>query len=86
MPIPRIEIVLTEHRVQPYDTQALRFLGIESADRLLIGLESAVHFRADYGPLAQRIFEVDTPGVHHPDVTQYDYCHLRRPIWPLDMA
>jgi microcystin degradation protein MlrC len=81
-----IEIVLTEHRVQPYDTQALRCLGIEPAERLLIGLKSAVHFRADYGPLARCIFEVDTPGVHHPDVTRYDYRHLRRPIWPLDMA
>ena len=79
-----VEIVLTERRVQPYDTQALRSLGIEPADRLIIGLKSAVHFRADYGPLARRIFEVDTPGIHNPDVTTYAYRHLRRPIWPLD--
>ena len=57
-----------------------------ASERLLIGLKSAVHFRADYGPLARRIFEVDTPGVHHPDVTRYEYRHLRRPIWPLDMV
>lgn len=84
--VGNVEIVLAEHAVQPYDMQALRVLGIEPADMTLIGLKSAVHFRADYGPLARRIFEVDTPGVHHPDVTQYDYRHLRRPIWPLDMA
>ena len=81
-----VEIVLTEQRVQPYDAQALRCLDIEPADRLLVGLKSAVHFRADYGPLARRIFEIDTPGVHHPDVTRYEYRHLQRPIWPLDMA
>ena len=79
-----IEIIMTERRVQPYDTQALRSLGIEPSERLLIGLKSAVHFRAAYGPLAKRIFDLATPGIHNPDVTQYDYRHLRHPIWPLD--
>lgn len=84
--VGQVEVVLTERRVQPYDTQALRCLGIEPSERLLIGLKSAVHFRAAYGPLAKRIFEVDTPGIHNPDVTQYPYRHLRRPIWPLDLS
>ncbi len=78
------EVVLTEQRIQPYDCQALRGLGIEPTERLLIGLKSAVHFRADYGPLATAIFEVDTPGVHNPDVTLLDFECVRRPIWPLD--
>ena len=80
-----VEIVLTERRIQPYDTQALRCLGIEPAERLLIGLKSAVHFRAAFGPLARRIFEVDTPGVHNPDVTQYTFHRLGRPMWPLNL-
>ncbi len=79
-----VEIVLTEQRIQPYDCQALRSVGIEPRDCLLIGLKSAVHFRADYGPLAEAIFEVDTPGVHNPDVTKMQFLNLRRPIWPLD--
>lgn len=82
--VGEVEVVLTERRVQPYDAQALRSLGIEPTERLLIGLKSAVHFRAHYGPLARRIFEVDTPGIHHPDVTRYEYHNLRRPTWPLD--
>ena len=80
-----VEVILTERRVQPYDAQALRSLGIEPANRLIIGLKSAVHFRADFGPLARRVFEIDTPGIHNPDVTQYEYHHLRHPIWPLDI-
>lgn len=82
--VGEVEVILTEHRIQPYDCQALRCVGIEPRDRLLIGLKSAVHFRADFGPFAQAIFEVDTPGVHNPDVTKLDFRHLRRPIWPLD--
>ncbi len=82
--VGEVEIVLTEQRIQPYDCQALRCVGIEPRDRLLIGLKSAVHFRADYGPIARAIFEVDTPGVHNPDVTKLQFQRLRRPIWPLD--
>jgi len=79
-----VEILLTEQAVQPYDMQVLRSVGIEPTQRLIIGLKSAVHFRADYQEIAMRIFEVDTPGVHNPDVTQYTYQRLRRPMWPLD--
>jgi len=79
-----VEILLTEQAVQPYDRQVLRSVGIEPTERLIIGLKSSVHFRADYQQIATRIFEVDTPGVHNPDVTQYTYRRLRRPMWPLD--
>jgi microcystin degradation protein MlrC len=82
--VGNVEIVLTEQRIQPYDCEALRSVGIDPCDRLLIGLKSAVHFRADFGPIASAIFEVDTPGVHNPDVTLLDFTKLRRPIWPLD--
>jgi microcystin degradation protein MlrC len=82
--VGEVEVVLTEQRIQPYDCQALRSVGIEPRERLLIGLKSAVHFRADYGPIAAAIFDLDTPGVHNPDVTLLDFEHVRRPIWPLD--
>ncbi|MCE2394787.1 MlrC C-terminal domain-containing protein, partial [Candidatus Poribacteria bacterium] len=48
-------------------------------------LKSAVHFRADYTPIAHEILEVDTPGVHSPDLFSYDYQKVRRPIYPLDV-
>ena len=79
-----VEVILTERRVQPFDMEALRSVGIEPTERLIIGLKSAVHFRADYGPIARAIYDLDTPGVHNPDVTLYDYRRLRRPMWPLD--
>jgi microcystin degradation protein MlrC len=62
----------------------LRSVGIEPKDRKLIALKSAVHFRADYTPIAHEILEVDTPGVHSPDLFSYDYQKLRRPVYPLD--
>ena len=79
-----IEIILTEKRIQPYDAEVLRSVGIEPADRDLVALKSAVHFRADYASIAHEILEVDTPGVHSPDLFSYDYRKIRRPIYPLD--
>ena len=79
-----IEIVLTEERVQPFDAEVLRCVGITPERCKLIALKSAVHFRADYTPIAHEILEVDTPGVHSPNLFSYDYKKLRRPIFPLD--
>ncbi len=79
-----VEVIMTEHRAQPFDMQAVRSVGIEPTDRLIIGLKSAVHFRADYQNIATSIHDLSTPGIHNPDVTLCDYQHIRRPIWPLD--
>ena len=77
-----VEIVLTELRIQPYDAEVLRSVGIEPRDRKLIALKSAVHFRADYTPIAHAILEVDTPGVHSPNLFSYDYRKVRA-VYPL---
>ncbi len=79
-----VEIILTERRFQPLDAEVLRSVGIEPRDRKIIALKSAVHFRADYTPIAHEILEADTPGVHSADLFSYDYQKVRRPIYPLD--
>jgi microcystin degradation protein MlrC len=78
-----VEIVVTERRIQPYDTALLRSVGIEPTERRLIALKSAVHFRSTYQEIAERIFEADTPGIHRPDFDSYTYHRLRQPIYPL---
>ena len=81
-----VEIILTERRTQPLDAEVLRSIGIEPKDRKLIALKSAVHYRADYTPIAHKILEVDTPGVHSPNLSNFTYDKLRRPIYPLDLT
>lgn len=82
--VNNVEIILTENHFQPFDPEALRCLNIEPRERMLVGLKSAVHFRACYQDLAAKIFEVDTPGITTPDLMKYPYRHVRRPIYPLD--
>ena len=79
-----IEVILTEGRSQPFDAEVLRCVGIEPRDRKIIALKSAIHYRADYTPIAHEIVEVDTPGVHSPNLANFRYENLRRPIYPLD--
>jgi microcystin degradation protein MlrC len=80
-----VEVVLAERRSsQLLDMEMLRCVGVEPTRRKLIAVKSAVHFRADFGPIADRIFDADTPGIHRPDFSQYTYRRLRRPIYPLD--
>jgi microcystin degradation protein MlrC len=79
-----VEIVLASRRRQLLDAEMLRIVGISPEHRRLLVVKSAVHFRADLGPLAERIFDADTPGIHRPDFGNYCYRRLRRPIHPLD--
>jgi microcystin degradation protein MlrC len=79
-----VEVVLAERRNQLRDLEMLRCVGIEPTRRRLIAVKSAVHFRADFGPIAEQIFDADTPGVHRPDFSKFHYEKLRRPIYPLD--
>lgn len=79
-----VEVVVSSYRRQCLDVEMLRIAGIEPTHRRLIVVKSAVHFRADFGPLAAHIFDADTPGIHRPDFNMIDYQHVRRPIYPLD--
>ncbi|NUP99685.1 MAG: M81 family metallopeptidase, partial [Armatimonadetes bacterium] len=79
-----IKIIVSSERTQVWDPEILRCMGIEPTEHKLIVLKSAVHFRAAFGPLADRIFDADSPGVHRPDFAAYHYQRIRRPIYPLD--
>lgn len=79
-----VEVVVSTYRRQTLDVEMLRIAGINISTRRLFVIKSAVHFRADFGPLASRIFDADTPGVHRPDFSCFEFRNLRRPIYPLD--
>ena len=79
-----VEVIVSSQRRQCLDAEMLRIAGIEPTHRRLLVVKSAVHFRADLGPLATQIFDADTPGVHRPDFDSFTYEKLRRPIYPLD--
>jgi len=78
------EVVVSELREQLRDAEMLRTVGVEPLNLRLLAVKSAVHFMADIGVMAERVFDADTPGVHRPDFKNFTYERLRRPVYPLD--
>jgi microcystin degradation protein MlrC len=79
-----VEVIVCEHRTQPYDAAIFRSQGIEPTAKKILVVKSMVHFRSGFGPIASRIIEVDTPGLTSMDLTRFPYTRLNRPLWPLD--
>lgn len=80
-----VDILLTELRYQPYDTEIWRHVGIQPEHLEYIAIASQNHFRADYEPIVNpEIILVDTPGLGIMDPTKYDYERVERPKFPID--
>ncbi len=80
-----VDVIVTEKRIQPTDLELYRSVGIEPTQKRILAVKSAVHFRASHEPIAAKILEVDTPGIHSARLSAFNYQKLRRPIFPLDV-
>jgi microcystin degradation protein MlrC len=80
-----VDVIVTEKRIQPTDLELYRSVGIEPTRKQILAVKSAVHFRASHEPIATKIIEVDTPGIHSARLSAFNYTKLRRPIFPLDV-
>lgn len=79
-----IRVVVTSQRVQNEDLELLTMAGVDiGAARALI-VKSNAHFRAAFGPLADRVVDVDTPGLSTPRLERLPYERIDRPVFPLD--
>ena len=79
-----VEVLVTTLRRQLIDRAMLETVDADFSNCTLLVLKSAVHFRADIGPTATVILDGDTPGIHRPDFSCFDYHNVRRPVYPLD--
>ena len=51
--IAGVRVVVVSRKTQAYDQALLRHFGIEPAECRILALKSSVHFRADFGPIAE---------------------------------
>ncbi len=79
-----IEIIVTERKVQPWDPEIFRRVGIEPLDKQILVVKSTVHYRAAFGDFAKQIIDVDTPGLVPVNINRLDFKNVRRPVYPLD--
>jgi microcystin degradation protein MlrC len=72
-----IEVVVSSRKQQAADRAMFRHLGADPADYRILVLKSSVHFRADFGELADEILVVAAPGANAADLRQLRYEKLR---------
>jgi microcystin degradation protein MlrC len=72
-----IEIIVSSRRQQAADQAMFRHVGAEPADYRILVLKSSVHFRADFGALADEILVVAAPGANTADLRQLAFHKLR---------
>ena len=78
-------IVVCEKRWEPYDPGCFTHAGLDPLKCQYILIKSRQHFRAGFEELAADIILAAGPGVCSSDYSQFDFRHLARPIYPLDV-
>ncbi len=79
-----VRILVASHRLQTYDTEAFRAVGIDPIDTDILVVKSAMHFRAAFGPIASEVIVADGPGLSSNDLSRFPFHRIERPLFPID--
>ena len=71
-----VRVVVSSHKVQMADQAMFRFAGIEPTEQDILVVKSAVHFRADFTPIAEEIIVAAAPGSMPMIIEQLPWKHL----------
>jgi microcystin degradation protein MlrC len=75
--IDGVSVVVASKRMQAYDLEIFRHIGVEPTEQAILVVKSTCHFRADFQPIAERVLVAVAPGAHLVDARQYPYRYLR---------
>ena len=70
-------IVIGSVRAQNADQEMFRAVGIEPGSQRIVAVKSAVHFLADYEPIAQEVIFAEAPGANPCALDRIPYRRLR---------
>ncbi len=77
-------IAIVTERIQAYDTQAFRSMGIVLEDKAIVHVKSSNHFRSAFTPLAENgVFVVDSGGWASTDARHFPFTKRATRILPL---
>lgn len=72
-----VRVAVSSERMQALDRSLFQAVGIEPSEMKILVLKSANHYRADFGPIASEIINVDAPSAIIEDPVKIHYKHLR---------
>jgi microcystin degradation protein MlrC len=72
-----ILIAVSSGKAQMFDRELFRHVGIQPEEMKILVNKSSVHFRADFAPIADRIFVAKAKGPVAADPTDLKWQHLR---------
>lgn len=75
-----VKVMIASRKMQALDQAILRHVGIEPADCPILALKSSVHFRADFGPIAEQVIVAVAPGPVVADPATLNFRHVRAEI------
>jgi microcystin degradation protein MlrC len=79
-----LTIMLTTKRVPPFSIQQLAACGVNPADYQVLVAKGVHAPVAAYAPVCRHLIRVNTPGVTCADLTQFNYDHRRKPLFPFE--
>lgn len=78
--IAGVRVMVVTRKMQALDQAILRHVGIEPADCPILALKSSVHFRADFGPMAEQVIVAIAPGPVVADPAVLNFRHVRAEV------
>jgi microcystin degradation protein MlrC len=82
--IGKISLLIMEHPTFTGDPAMYRSVGLEPTAADLVLVKSANQFRAEYEPISDRIFILDTPGASTANLKSLPFRKVQRPMYPFD--
>lgn len=80
----QVKILVAERSAMTVDPELFRSHGIDPAYCKIVVVKSPAGFRAEYEPIAKKIYMVDTPGVSTPKLERLPFKRISRPMYPFD--
>lgn len=77
-----VHILLASLRGQVFAPDAFTGVGLSLADKKLVVVKSAIHFHAEFAPIAKSVLYASTPGAIAPDFAALPYQVRKLDYWP----
>ena len=78
--IKGVKVIVVTRKMQALDQAIIRHVGVEPSSCPILVLKSSVHFRADFGPIADHVIVAVAPGPVVADPATLNFRHVRANI------